>query len=75
MVKTTIYLEEATAARLKRRAQETGRSQADIVREAVDSATRPRVSPHWGKFKSGDPDLSNRVEEILEDTARSGELM
>ncbi|MDX2178711.1 MAG: ribbon-helix-helix protein, CopG family [Bryobacteraceae bacterium] len=73
MVKTTVYLEEETAARLKLRAAATGRSQAEIIREAVDNATRPRVSPHWGKFTSKEPNVGMRVKEILREAVSKGE--
>jgi predicted DNA-binding protein len=36
MRKTSVYLEEAQAARLSRLAEEEGRSQAEILRAAVD---------------------------------------
>jgi hypothetical protein len=41
--KTSVYLDEAQAARLSRLAQEEGRSQADILRAAVD-AYEPQTS-------------------------------
>ncbi len=40
MVKTTVYLEERAAVALRRMAAETGRSQADIIREAIGRATQ-----------------------------------
>jgi hypothetical protein len=40
MVKTTVYLDERDAAALRRIAAETGRSQADIIREAIGRTTR-----------------------------------
>ncbi|MHB8690320.1 MAG: ribbon-helix-helix protein, CopG family [Solirubrobacteraceae bacterium] len=40
MVKTTVYLDERDAAALRRIAAETGRSQADIIREAISRTTR-----------------------------------
>jgi Ribbon-helix-helix protein, copG family len=40
MVKTTVYLDEHDAATLRRIAAETGRSQAEIIREAIAHATR-----------------------------------
>jgi predicted DNA-binding protein len=43
MRKTSVYLDEAQAARLSRLAQEEGRSQADILRAAVD-AYEPETS-------------------------------
>ncbi len=40
MVKTTVYLDESDAAALRRMSAETGRSQADIIREAIGQTTR-----------------------------------
>src|SRR5215470_9151125 len=48
MRRTTVYLHDAQAARLKRVAARRGRSEADLIREGVDrilqemSAERPR---------------------------------
>jgi hypothetical protein len=39
MVKTTVYLDDNDAAALRRMAAESGRSQAEIIREAVGRAT------------------------------------
>jgi len=39
MVKTTVYLAERDVAALRRLSAETGRSQAEIIREAVAAAT------------------------------------
>jgi hypothetical protein len=41
VIKTTVYLDEADAAALRRMAAQTGRSQAEIIREAVAAATAP----------------------------------
>ncbi|MCW3046546.1 MAG: hypothetical protein JWO74_830 [Solirubrobacterales bacterium] len=43
MRKTSVYLDEVQAARLSRLAQEEGRSQAEILRAAVD-AYQPQTS-------------------------------
>ena len=43
MRKTSVYLDEAQAARLSRLAREEGRSQAEILRAAVD-AYQPQPS-------------------------------
>ncbi len=44
MVKTTVYLDDRDAAALRRIAAESGRSQAEIIREAIGRTTRS-VSP------------------------------
>lgn len=43
MRKTSVYLDEAQAARLSRLAKQEGRSQAEILRAAVD-AYQPQTS-------------------------------
>jgi hypothetical protein len=40
MVKTTVYIDERDAATLRRMAAESGRSQAEIMREAIANAGR-----------------------------------
>ncbi|HEY1687944.1 MAG TPA: ribbon-helix-helix protein, CopG family [Solirubrobacteraceae bacterium] len=40
MVKTTVYLDERDVTALRRMAAESGRSQAEIIREAVAQAAR-----------------------------------
>jgi predicted DNA-binding protein len=45
--KTSVYLEDEQARRLARLAREEGRSQAEILREAI-AAYRPRSSPDRG---------------------------
>jgi hypothetical protein len=40
MVKTTVYLDERDAVALRRLAAESGRSQAELIREAVAHTTR-----------------------------------
>jgi hypothetical protein len=49
VIKTTVYLEESDAAALRRMAAQTGRSQAEIIREAIAAATAPA---RRRKFKS-----------------------
>ncbi len=39
-MKTTVYLDDRDAAALRRMAAETGRSQADIIREAIGRTTQ-----------------------------------
>jgi predicted transcriptional regulator len=49
VIKTTVYLDESDAAALRRMAAQTGRSQAEIIREAIAAATAPAKRR---KFKS-----------------------
>ncbi|MGH2948496.1 MAG: ribbon-helix-helix protein, CopG family [Solirubrobacteraceae bacterium] len=47
MVKTTVYLREEEASALRRLSERTGRSQAEIIREAVAAATREVPKRHF----------------------------
>lgn len=66
MKKTTVYLPDELKAALER-AGARGRSEAELVREAVRELTQrlepPR--PRLPLFSSGDPTLAERVDEEL----------
>jgi hypothetical protein len=68
MKKTTVYLSAELKAALERAAAAQGRSEADLIREAVRNLTQtlepPR--PKLPLFHSGDPTLAERVDEALE---------
>lgn len=75
MRKTTLYLEEETAAALKRIARSQGRSQSEVIREALARYARgePPPAPQGvGRYRSGRRDVSARAEEILRRRARAG---
>ena len=67
MKKTTVYLPEDLKSALGRVAAERGRSEAELIREAVRELIRnsepPR--PRLPLFSSGDPTLAERVDEEL----------
>ena len=65
--KTTIYLPEDLKAELHRYAQQTGRSEADLIREGIRLvlAGRKRPKPQTGIFDSGDPCFAEKVDEYL----------
>lgn len=67
VIKTTVYLPDDLKAELQRTAAETGRSEADLIREGIRLAVAQRTPPRprSGIFASGDPDLCQRVDEIL----------
>jgi hypothetical protein len=69
MVKTTVYFPEALKLRLEQIARTQGRSEAEIVRTAVEqfTARQGRPRPKLPLFSSGDPGLAERVEELLEE--------
>jgi len=64
--KTTIYLPPELKRRLSRLARRRKRSEASLIREALEhltAAESPRPTP--GLFRSGDPHLAERVDEAL----------
>lgn len=67
MKKTTVYLPDDLKFALARVAAERGRSEAELIREAVRGLIRnsgmPR--PRLPLFSSGDPTLAERVDEEL----------
>ena len=73
MKKTTLYLDEQTDVALKQLARAQGRSQAEVIREALavysTSAERPRPLG-VGAYRSGRSDVSARAEELLRAAAR-----
>lgn len=68
MEKTTVYLTDQQKRALERAAKAEGRSEADLIREGVDTVTaRHRmVEPTLPLFDSGTGDLASRVDELLE---------
>lgn len=70
MRKTTLYLPEDLKSSLERLAVETGRSEAEIIRESlrrtVEARRRPRPRVPLVPRGGGDPGLAERVEELLE---------
>ena len=68
MEKTTVYLTTEQKRALSRAAQAEGRSEADLIREGIDSVTvRHRVAPPTAPlFDSVTGDLAERVDEYLE---------
>lgn len=67
MKKTTVYLPDELEQVVARIAAESGRSEAEVIREAITglARARPRPRPTGSLFESGDPSLSVHVEEAL----------
>ena len=66
MEKTTVYLPSRLKAALKRTAAATRRTEATVIRDAIEratAATSPR--PTVPLFRSAQPDLADRVDEAL----------
>jgi hypothetical protein len=68
MEKTTVYLTEGQKRALRRAAQATGRSEADLIREGIDAVTTAHriAEPTVPLFDSGRKDLAGRADELLE---------
>ncbi|MCL4544598.1 MAG: ribbon-helix-helix domain-containing protein [Chloroflexi bacterium] len=67
MLKTTVYLPAELKRELAHIAAETGLSEAELIREGIllVIGRRQLLAPHSGIFASGDPALSERVDELL----------
>ena len=67
MRKTTIYLPEGLKRELERAAAREGRSEADLIRGALERALAQAAPPRprLPLFRSGDPTLAERLEEAL----------
>ena len=67
MKRTTVYLTSSQKGALRRAAKALGRSEAELIREGVESITRlHRVAePTLPLFESGQPHLAERVDDEL----------
>lgn len=69
MVKTSVYLPEDLKERLAQASRTSGESEATIIRRALEqwlgTMLRPRRSRHWGTVDFGDPDLADKVDDVL----------
>jgi len=74
MRKTTVYLPDEVKESLERVAEREGRSEAEIIRQAVRAAVaeRERVRPKLPLTTRGlgDPDAAERVDALLEGFGR-----
>lgn len=62
-----MYLPDDLKAALQRTAVGQGRTEAELIREGVRLVTERHATPHprLPLFESGDPSLSERVDEAL----------
>jgi hypothetical protein len=75
MIKTTVYLDREVALKFRQLAEVKGRSQAELIREALANYTlsdAPPPVPGAGEFRSGHADTSERAKEILAKAAGRG---
>ncbi len=68
MRKTTVYIPDGLKAGLRRVSEETGRSEAELIREGICLvvARRTPPQPRHGTFESGDASTSERTDDLLE---------
>lgn len=68
MVRTTVYLPEASKAALERIAAQDGCTEAELIRRGVQQVieSRRRRTPRVPLFRSSDPTLAERVDEHLQ---------
>ncbi len=68
MEKTTVYLTGSQKRALERASRVSGRSEAELIREGVEvvAARHGVAEPTLPLFESGQPDLAERVDELLE---------
>jgi hypothetical protein len=75
MIRTTVYLKPETAIALRQIAAVQHRSQAEIIRDALDHFTKDAARPRSkgiGKYRSGEPDVARRAKQILAAAAKRG---
>ena len=67
VIKTTLYLPDDLKAALERAARETGRSEAELMRQGIRLAIAQREppTPTIGLLVSDDPEFAERVDEHL----------
>jgi hypothetical protein len=73
VVKITVSFDEAIVLSLRQLAQAQGRSQAELVRDAVMQYVRQANRPEpkgIGAYRSGRSDISGRAEELLKSATR-----
>jgi Arc/MetJ-type ribon-helix-helix transcriptional regulator len=67
MDKTTVYLPKDLRQALRRAARSTRRSEADLIREGIGLVTGAHraAEARLPLFESGQPDLAERLDELL----------
>lgn len=68
MERTTVYLTTAQRRALATTARATGKSEAELIREGVDTVTSGHrvAEPTVPLFESGRSDLATRADDLLE---------
>lgn len=76
MKRTTVKIPEELDAKLRHEAERMGMTCSELVREAIEmrvgGSRRPFLRAAAGSFRSGDPNLGSRVEEIIKADVEAG---
>jgi hypothetical protein len=75
MVKTTVYLDAEIVVTLRQLSRQEGRSQAELIRDALAEFARQRKRPPIpgvGEFDSGESTVSERTGKILREASAQG---
>jgi Arc/MetJ-type ribon-helix-helix transcriptional regulator len=74
MRKTTIYLPDELKKRVEKVARTSGKSEADVIRDAINAATRDAGAPTpripLMERGLGDPTIAENVDALLESFGR-----
>lgn len=66
MKKTTIYLPDELKRRVEFAAKQQGRSEADVIRDAIEAAVKPKApEPKIPLIKLRRTNIAERVDELL----------
>ena len=75
MKKTTVYLPDELKRSLEQMASDEGRSEAELIRSAIQTAVQQRERPRpripITTRPLGDPSFAERVDELLDGFGRS----
>lgn len=75
MIRTTVFFDEATRARLRGLARRAGVTQAQVLREAIAhyevTAAPQGLAPGIGEFHSGSAKTASRTREFLAKAAKA----
>jgi predicted transcriptional regulator len=75
MTKTTVYLDPEIALSLRQMAEAQGRSQAELIRDALATYTNGAKRPlprGLGKYDSGETHGAERAKDFLRSAAKKG---
>ncbi len=75
MTKTTVYLDSEVALALRQMAEAQGRSQAELIRDALQKYTADGKRPlprGLGKYDSGETHGAERAKDFLGAAAKKG---